>query len=127
MRKFLLFGLAGGVGFVADILVLYALRGVVGNYGARAVSFVCAVLVTWLINRSFTFAQQRSGVPLWREFLQYLSTMIVGGAVNYAVYVALVALLPVIADHPVIGVAAGALVGMFVNFTFAEKMVFRPR
>ena len=53
--------------------------------------------------------------------------MILGGGVNYAVYAALVATVPLVAAQPVLGVAAGVLAGMFVNFFLADKLVFRSR
>lgn len=127
IRKFLLFAIAGGAGFVVDTAVLYALKGMLGLYGARVVSFLVAVATTWIINRTLAFRQQAAGVPLWREFLHYLGAMILGGAVNYAVYALVVALLPLAAEQPVIGVAAGVAAGMFVNFFLADKLVFRTR
>ncbi|HVY51272.1 MAG TPA: GtrA family protein [Devosia sp.] len=127
IRKFVLFGIAGGAGFVVDTAVLYLLRGALGLYGARAISFLCAVLTTWIINRSVAFRGQSADLPLWREFLHYLGAMILGGIVNYAVYAALVATIPLVADQPVLGVAAGVLAGMFVNFLLADKLVFRQK
>ena len=127
VRKFLLFAIAGGAGFIVDTGVLYALKGSLGLYGARVVSFVCAVATTWIINRSVAFRAQQSDVPMWREFLHYLAAMILGGGVNYAVYAALVATVPLVAAQPVLGVAAGVLAGMFVNFFLADKLVFRSR
>lgn len=126
-RKFLLFAIAGGAGFVVDTAVLYLLKGALGLYGARAISFVCAVATTWIINRSFAFKGQSANLPIWREFLHYLGAMILGGGVNYAVYAALVAMVPLVAEQPVIGVAAGVLAGMFVNFMLADKLVFRQK
>ncbi len=127
IRKFLLFAIAGGAGFVVDTAVLYALKGALGLYGARAVSFLVAVVTTWLINRTLAFKGQSADVPLWREFLHYLGAMILGGAVNYAVYAVVVAVLPLAAQQPVIGVAAGVAAGMFVNFFLADKLVFRSK
>ncbi len=127
MKKFILFALAGCVGFVVDTGVLYALKGALGPYGARVISFLCAVFATWLINRALAFRGQVAGVPLWREFLHYLGAMIGGGVVNYAVYAVLVTMVPLVAEHPVIGVAAGSAVGMFVNYFLASKLVFRAR
>ena len=127
MKKFILFGLAGGAGFVVDTAVLYALKGMLGPYGARAISFLCAVLTTWIINRMLAFKGQAAGVPIWREFLHYLGAMILGGAVNYAIYAALVATIPLVAEQPVIGVAAGVAAGMFVNFFLADRLVFRAK
>ena len=127
IRKFLLFGLAGGAGFVVDTAILYLLKGALGLYGARAISFLCAVATTWIINRSFAFKGQSANLPVWREFLHYLGAMILGGVVNYAVYAALVATIPLVAEQPVLGVAAGVVAGMFVNFLLADKLVFRQK
>ena len=126
-RKFLLFAIAGGAGFVVDTGILYLLKGSLGLYGARAISFLCAVATTWIINRSFAFKGQSANLPVWREFLHYLAAMIFGGAVNYAVYAALVATVPLVAQQPVLGVAAGVIAGMFVNFLLADRLVFRSK
>jgi putative flippase GtrA len=122
--KFMHFAIAGGVGFVVDTTVLYALMGLLGPYGARLVSFVCAVATTWLINRSFAFKAERASVPVWREFLHYLSAMILGGGVNYAVFALLVAVSPFVGNNPVFGVAVGAMAGMQVNYLVADRWVF---
>lgn len=127
VRKFLLFAIAGGAGFVVDTAVLYALKGGLGLYGARVISFLVAVATTWIVNRTLAFKGQQAGVPIWREFLHYLGAMILGGAVNYAVYALVVAIVPLAAEQPVIGVAAGVVAGMFVNFFLADKLVFRTK
>jgi putative flippase GtrA len=128
IRKFILFGIAGGAGFVVDTAILYLLKGALGPYLARVISFLAAVATTWLINRTFAFkAQVATHIPLWREFLNYLGAMILGGAVNYAIYAALVATIPLVAEHLILGVAAGVAGGMVVNFLLADKLVFKSR
>ena len=128
LRKFFLFGIAGGAGFVVDTAVLYALKGALGPYGARVISFLVAVVATWLINRSFAFKAQRGEhLPIWREFLHYLGAMILGGAVNYAVYAVLVATIPLFAEYLILAVAGGVAAGMVVNFLLADKLVFKQR
>jgi len=128
IRKFLLFSIAGGAGFVVDTAVLYLLKGALGPYFARVISFLAAVAMTWLINRSFAFKDQVAAhIPIWREFLNYLGAMILGGAVNYAIYAALVATVPLVAEHLILGVAAGVAGGMIVNFLLADKLVFKSR
>jgi len=128
LRKFFLFGVAGGARFVVDTAVLYALKGALGPYGARVISFLVAVVATWLINRSFAFKAQRGEhLPIWREFLHYLGAMILGGAVNYAVYAVLVATIPLFAEYLILAVAGGVAAGMVVNFLLADKLVFKPR
>jgi putative flippase GtrA len=50
---------------------------------------------------------------------------LIGFAANYGTYAALIALVPMVAAHPVIGVAAGAIAGMFGNFVLSRRLVFR--
>jgi len=126
IRKFLMFAVAGGAGFVVDTAVLYLLKGALGPYAARVVSFLFGVLTTWIINRSFAFKAQRTEhLPIWREFLHYLGAMILGGAVNYAIYAVLVATIPLFAEYLVLAVAGGVAGGMIVNFLLADKLVFK--
>ena len=129
LRKFLLFGLAGGAGFVVDAGIAYLLVDTpLGFYGARAISFLCAVTTTWIINRSVAFRAQRGDhLPIWREFLHYLGAMLLGGVVNIGVSFALYAWFHPSKELSVLCVAAGVAAGMFVNFLLADKLVFKSR
>jgi putative flippase GtrA len=127
IRKFLLFGIAGGTGFVVDTAILYLLKGALGPYTARVISFLGAVLTTWVVNRTFAFKGQSADLPIWREFLHYLGAMILGGIVNYGIYAALVATIPLFAEYLVLAVAGGVAGGMVVNFLLADKLVFKSR
>jgi putative flippase GtrA len=120
------FGLVGVVGMVADTAVLYlCLYGAgMGFYLARVFSYLAAATVTWALNRSFTFRGDHDG-RLHHQWARFLLVNAVGGAVNYAVYAALIASGSPFTDHPVLAVAAGALAGMFFNFTGSKKLVFR--
>jgi putative flippase GtrA len=123
--KFLRFALAGIAGFAVDTAVVYALRGQFGPYVARLVSFPAAVVVTWLINRSFAFATHEKHLPLWREFLHYFAAMLGGGAINYAAYGLLITFVEPVFHRPIIAIAFGSLSGLAVNFFLAHSLVFR--
>nr|WP_281389327.1 GtrA family protein [Parapusillimonas granuli] len=125
LRETILFGVAGTVGFMVDTAVLYALQGIMGPFYARALSFLAAVLATWLINRNLAFRGRASALSRKSEFLSYLVLMLAGGLVNYGVYSALVLWQPVVRQHLVLGVAAGSLAGMSVNFLTARYLLFR--
>ena len=125
IREPILFGAVGTIGFLIDVAVLHFLGGLIGLFYGRAVSFLAAVLVTWLLNRRWTFKHLRSGLASSREFAVYLVLMLVGGAVNYAVYVTLVVSYQLALQHPVIGVAAGSLAGMLINFLASRFILFR--
>jgi putative flippase GtrA len=124
-RQTLLFGIVGTVGFVVDTAVLYLLKGLVGLYWGRLFSFLCAAATTWLLNRTFTFEGRSSGHGPMKEMAIYIGLMTLGGAVNYLVYAVLVSHFPLVAQIPVLGVAAGSLAGMVVNFITSRFFLFR--
>ncbi len=124
LRRLLSFGIAGGIGFVVDAGLLYLLAPHLGWYAGRVLSFWGAATATWLINRRFTFTDGARRLPLWQEYLRYLAAMLGGAVVNYAAYVAVLHSLEGPAA-PLIGVAAGSIAGMGVNYLSARYLVFR--
>ncbi|NDL65717.1 GtrA family protein [Acerihabitans arboris] len=127
MQKFkelFLFGLIGVVGFLVDSGVLYLLKDALGLYVGRGVSFVCAVLATWILNKLITFRKSRSGHSALAEALRYGVCMLSGGAVNYLTYWALVTYYALAQHYPILGVAAGSLTGMIFNYSTARLFVF---
>jgi putative flippase GtrA len=124
-RELFLFGLVGVAGFFVDTGILYLLKSALGLYYARLVSFTFAVLTTWILNRHLTFKKRASGLPLTHEFFRYFGLMLSGGVVNYTTYALLVYFYDYVAQQPVWGVAAGAVLGLAVNFLFAKLFVFR--
>lgn len=125
IRDSIFFGAVGAIGFLVDVTVLYSLAGLIGLFYGRGVSFLAAVLVTWLLNRRWTFRHRSSGLASSREFSVYLALMLVGGVANYAVYVWLIVTYNLAQQHPVIGVAGGSLAGMLINFFASRFILFR--
>lgn len=125
LTRLIRFALAGVAGLVVDVGVLTMLIDVLGPVGGRAVSFLCAVLTTWTINRNFAFSGQRSSQSLPVEFARYLASMMVGGAVNWCAYGVTLWLLPPGPLVPAIGVGLGSIAGLFVNLALAQRFVFR--
>ncbi|WP_182858939.1 GtrA family protein [Klebsiella pneumoniae] len=80
------FGIVGGVGFIVDAAVMYALKTFMGVYLAKIISFFCAVFVTYLLNRIFTFKEKTSGLTNREEFSRYLLLMLLGGVINYTAF-----------------------------------------
>lgn len=126
IRRFFVFGIVGTVGFVVDTAVLYfALYGLgFGFYGGRVLSYLAGATSTWFLNRTFTFAERRTD-RLLKEWATFLTVNALGGLVNYATYSALIATSPEVRDWPVLGVAAGSIAGMFVNYFMSSRFVFR--
>jgi putative flippase GtrA len=122
--QFFRFGVVGTIGFLVDTSVLYAGLAVgFGLYWGRALSYVVAATATWALNRAWTFRGQSSAPPL-QQWAAFLLICLVGFAFNYGAYVVLVATVPFAAQHPVVGVAAGALAGMIGNFLLSRRFVF---
>lgn len=128
IRQLVLFSIAGTLGFLVDAGVVSLLVNGLGwnPYGARVVSFLCAVATTFALNRRYTFAAAAGG-DARRQAGQYLVAMIGGFAFNYGVYALLIHQLAVVRAWPVIGVAAGSLAGMLVNFISSRFWVFGRR
>ena len=125
LRELFFFAISGGLGFLVDTAVLYLLIGSLGPYIARGLSFLSAVLFTWLFNRRITFKGKSSKMKASSEFASYLLLMLFGGAVNYGLYSWLISAYRIVFEHPVIGVAAGSIAGMFVNLATSKLILFR--
>jgi putative flippase GtrA len=127
MKQLLQFAFAGTVGFLVDAGVLLLAHPWLGAYFGRLLSFGCAVVTTWLINRSLTFRHQGSNQPLHREFSRYFLTTLAGGAVNLACYSLLVYGLALSTRALPLAVGAGSLAGMMVNYWLSRAFVFNAR
>jgi len=129
--KILLFGVVGAVGFVVDAFLLTVLTIKFGLdvLPARAVSFACATLVTWLLNRKFTFFRQASRERQIRkkEYFLYLTVQVVGAVLNFVIFLALIEWNPALRQIPIIPLAAGAVVALVFNFAMSRKFVFVNR
>ena len=126
-RQFTHFAVAGAVGFVVDVAVLYALLAMgLGYYLGRVLSFLAAAFTTWQINRRHAFAAEADGRWL-HEWLRYLLAMSGGGILNYLVYGAVVALTAHRPWLPALAVAAGSVAGLAANFLTAKFWVFKGK
>lgn len=142
LHRFLRFCVVGAAGFVVDATVLYAVAPILGWYGARVVSFLAAATVTWFLNKRYTFVDRdeeldgdvashatsaiaaTTATTAWRQYGQYLLSMVLGGCVNYIVYAATLHWIHV-PFAALLGVALGSCAGLGVNFLTASRLVFR--
>jgi putative flippase GtrA len=122
------YAFVGGLGFCIDTGVLYfaldALR--TGYYGGRILSYTVAATSTWYLHRRFTFADTRNDNRIG-EWGRFVVLNLIGGAVNYAIYVAYVSTHKGSAAAPAIGVALGSFVVMFFSFFLSRWLVFNRR
>ncbi|MBL6455928.1 GtrA family protein [Belnapia sp. T6] len=121
------FGVVGVVGFLVDAGVLTA--GIAlgtGPWFGRVLSYVAAASTTYALNRAWTFrsAPRASGRAAARQWALFLAVNLIGFVFNYGTYAALLATVPLVAAHPVLGVAAGSLAGMVANFFVTRRFVF---
>jgi putative flippase GtrA len=124
--RFLKFSGIGIVSFSIDVIVFQATLSLLGMspYIARVMSFVVATSAAWWLNRTFTFHDADNGRPDL-QWARFFAANLVGGTVNYAVFVLVIAAVPIAQAHPVLALAAGSLSGVFFNFTAYRRYVFR--
>nr|WP_314547010.1 GtrA family protein [uncultured Massilia sp.] len=117
------FALAGALGFVVDVGVLYGAMALGSGWiGGRLLSFLAAAYATWRFNRRFTFTATDSA---WREWWRYLASMTGGMLVNFLVYSLALSLLPAAWWAPGLAVGCGSAAGLAVNFASAKLFVFK--
>jgi putative flippase GtrA len=111
-----------GFGVDWTCLTLFLWLGT-GFIVGRALSYLCAATVTWLLNRRWTFAS--TDHLFLRQAVRFLSANAVGGAMNYGISVALAIAFPsVFGNYSGLAVAAGSLAGLAVNFSLSKRFVF---
>jgi putative flippase GtrA len=118
----------GVIGFLIDTAALFlAMRYLgAGHYTGRVLSYLLAATSTWALNRRFTFHSRRSPSRL-REWAKFFSANAAGGLINYSVYALLVSASQTVAAWPILGVAAGSVAGLAVNFQLSRRVVFTGR
>jgi putative flippase GtrA len=116
----------GAVAFLIDVASFQVALSLAGMspYAARVVSFLAATTAAWWLNRTFTFHDASNERPE-RQWGRFMAANFVGGAVNYSVFVVVMATLPIAQAYPVLALAAGSGAGVFFNFTAYCHYVFR--
>jgi putative flippase GtrA len=125
LRELIQFACIGSIGLLVDIMVLYALNSTFGPFFARGFSFFVAAIATWILNRKFTFRRRGSKFSKPKEMLIYVGLMLVGGVANYLCYMWLIISYNYVEKNLFIGVAAGSLAGMLLNFSTSRCFLYR--
>jgi putative flippase GtrA len=124
--QLLRFGIVGVIGFAVDAGLLRASLAAGLGYGeGRVLSFVIAVLATFLLNRSFTFRGRETDRAVAAELFSYVLLQLGGGVVNYGAYLLAVHVSDLVRAYPELGVALGSIAGMGVNYWTAKNFVFK--
>jgi putative flippase GtrA len=121
-RHFGGFVLAGLMAFVTDAGVTKLLTSTpsLSPFVARPMAIFLAMLVSWGLNRTITFAETRA--PSWSEFAKFAVASFGGHVVNYLVFAAILTLRPATDTTLAIAVASGA--AMFVAYAGFRFGVF---
>lgn len=124
-NRFSRFAVVGTIGFGIDSGTLQLLFSAANwnIYAARVVSFLLAALVTWMLNRRWTFHVKVP--PSRKEWTFYTLCMTLGACINYGVFVLAVYLLPAAAQWPILGVALGSVCAMMVNYMSMHFLFIR--
>jgi putative flippase GtrA len=114
----------GAVGLTTDICVFTILMGFAPRpLLMRLFSLAAATLVTWRLNRAFTFDD--SGRHQGEEALRYAAVTAASQGTSYAVFAALV--LTVLAWLPQAAIIIGAAIGAVVAYNGHKLFAFAPR
>ncbi len=124
LQQFARFGTVGVAGAIVDVTTVYATMATLGLYLSGLLAYLAAVTTTWALNRAWTFAGRGSG-SLLRQWMLFVAANGVGFVLNRGTFFALVTLVPVCAQHPVVAILAGVGAGMFANFNLSRSVVFR--
>lgn len=122
------FALVGGAGFVVESIIMTVLIRLAGwqPWHARIPSFALALLVTWLLNRTLTFAgrgPERRSV----EAFFYVVIQVIGGALNLAVFAVCLHYWPQLGEVPVVPLAIGAAGSFGFNFAASNGLLYAKR
>ncbi len=133
--QFLRFATVGAKISVIDVGGTYLLPWLLGMnvYGARIISLTSAIMAGYLLNRYFTFGHRQRG-GFYRQMAGHFGVHLTGGAINYAVFSALMLLVDRFRDNahemiflPLVAIVVGGIVGMLFNYIASRHLVFNHR
>jgi putative flippase GtrA len=126
LQRFRRFLVIGGLGFLVDLAAFEcASRAGLMIAVARLMSFSLALAFTFLLNRSYTYAQDNGAIGA--QFIKYIVASSTGAAVNLASFFMLILLVPMATRMPSMALVVGALAGLCANFALYSAYVFRPK
>lgn len=112
----------GFAGLAVDLGLFTVLERVMWFGFARAISLPAATIVTWSLNRRFTFSA--TGRKAHHEALRYGAVTVVAQSVNYGVMLLLAGLAPGV-PH-VVDAFVGAVVATAFSYTGQRFFTFAP-
>lgn len=123
-ESFIRFGVVGTGGFVWDTCTVYAVHTIANLYIAGTCGFFVSGTLNWAFNRFWTFREVKHAAA-HVQWAKFLLTNVLGFIFNRGTFFLLVGFSPLVVAHPVIGIAAGCIVGLGFNYTLSKRLVFR--
>jgi putative flippase GtrA len=126
-RQILRFLFTGSLGFVIDASFLAALVALKSDpYLSRVVSFLLAFLVTYTLNRRWTFKVKAAPKLDKTTLLKYLAAQLTGLLVSFAAYSAVIYCAGIDRYSIAVGFTIGSILAMAFNFLASKFYVFAP-
>jgi len=112
------------VGFTISAGILrLGLEAGLRPWAARLIALICAMNVTFLINRRFVFGAL-TRKRIFTQWTAYAANSAVGNFCNYWVFVTLESTHRAVIGDPYVALLAGSIVAWAINFTGARFVVF---
>lgn len=127
MKQFIFFGIVGTVGFIVDASILLYLVHI-ENFSiifSRIISFFVAVIITWILNRYFTFSKNEKKDTKTKEYIKYLSVQTAGVGLNFLIFLSLIYLFEPLKNILIIPLAIASTIAMFFNFFIIKNRVYK--
>lgn len=125
VTQVLRFGAVGVIGFLVDGGLLWLLLSLdVSPYLARALSFPVAVVVTWALNRNWTFRDTRHAHPKG-QFQRYFGVQVIGALTNYGCYSLIIWIFGMASKTVFLAFVVGSALAAILNFCGARYLAFR--
>jgi putative flippase GtrA len=125
LKQFIKFAFVGGVGFLVDalLLLIFVHKLNIDISISRIFSFLFAVLITWLLNRRFTFLQD-SKFKKRKEYIYYISIQSIGALLNYMIFITLVYSYKIFEEYLILPLALASIIVMFFNFFLIKNKIY---
>ncbi|GHA40539.1 GtrA family protein [Photobacterium aphoticum] len=144
-QRMFTFAMVGGCGFLVDATSLFVLSHWLPLPLARGAAFWIAATSNWWLNRQLTFRENKNTTPISQQWGQFLAASCVGFIPNVGCYSVLMwletSLFMTLGDMnpgsmteysarfiqcwPYLAMIPGILLGMVINYTLADRWVFR--
>lgn len=123
--EFRRFATVGGVGFFIDGgLLTFLMHQGLEVIPARSISFFCAVNITWILNRRWTFESIKPASHK-RGFILYIGTQILGIAINLSIFFVLILFFLQLKAIPLLPLAIGAAISLAFNYMVSKIFIFK--